>query len=215
MTEFMPVSPAGERATHVSNSGTAESNAIELPDLGHYAARGLLPTIPAEVNDAITAHQRVVRQYRKARADKSAAEAVIRNGQAAISKAIYEAVINDAGPEPEAQARADLEAARRTADDTSGAFVGYIKALNTVTGNAMRAIEEWTPDAIAHLAGPMTKTAEQVDKARAAYEKAVAAHRELEAIANWLSGVELKGGATFPNPYALVTLDPDDDPTTK
>ena len=194
------------------NAAIAASNATELPDLSHYTARGLLPAIPAEVSDAIAEHQRVVRQYRKALTTKAAAEAVIRNGSAAISTAVYNAVINGTDPgEDETRIRGDLVAARHTLDESSAAYLGFIKALNVVTGYVMSEIESWTPTALEHLAAPMAKTADHVNKTRAAFEKAQAEHAELQAIATWLNGVQLGPGAELPSPWSLVTLDLDDD----
>jgi hypothetical protein len=209
--QYMPVA-ATETHTSLDNAALADDSARGLLDLGHYHARGIVPDIPADVAAAFAQHHRIAAGYRQATANRAAAQRTVDAGQAKLAKVITEAALAGTDPtEAETQVRAELDAARRTLDDTRGIRLGWIKSVHIASGEAMTAVEAWTADVHDHMAAPVAKAAALVAKTRQAYEQAVAAHRELEAVAAWFTAVHLEPGATWPNAFGLAVVDLDAD----
>lgn len=222
-TEYMTTAAAEslpgrslEQRTSLDNAGVADWNATaELPDFAHYHSRGILPAIPAEVAAAFAEHHRIATDYRRATTARGVAQQTVDAGQANLSRVITEAALAGRDPgEAEAKVRADLAQARTVLSDSAGVRLGYIKATHAAANTAMIAAQDWAPDVHAHLDGPIDKAAKLVAQTRQAYEQALAAHRELEAVSQWFAEVEPGPGATWPNAFGVKTTDPDDDHET-
>lgn len=199
-----------ERRTSLDNAALADWNATGLLDLEHYRARGILPDIPEEVAATFAEHHRIAAMYRQATAARSAAQRTVDAGHATLARVITDAVVEGRDPgEAEEVARAELARARTALDDSRGVRLGYIKAIHAATAAAMEAVEGWTPDVHQHLDDPIDQAAKLVAKTKQAYDQALAAHRELEAVSQWFANVELGPGSTWPNAFGLQTTDLD------
>lgn len=177
-----------------------------LPDLAHYAKRGLIPENP-ELFAAIAEHTRLADAFREAISNRDEANTQLRNtpdGAAAIARAISRG--QDPGEAADAAAQ-DRAKASRQVDRATEILAGYRMPIFQSVGPLMDLVHDFAPAADKHLQKTLIPQAAAVDAARRKLEAAQAVLHETIALGAWIAATpDRMAGDTFPRIDSAVHL---------
>ncbi len=168
-----------------------------LPDIGHYASRGLIPA-DKELVEAIAEHARLTAGYHAATNDRDDANTTLRlapDGGAAISAAISR---GDDPAEAADKAAGVRAAAARDVDRATEILGGYRLPITRSAWRVMQLTQAYAPAADQQLQQTLITQGDAVDKARVTLSKAQSALAETLALGAWLTATRAQSGETFP-----------------
>lgn len=192
-------------AEHHATTLTYEELAVSLPDLRAYAEQAMLPTIPADLAEALAEHARLTASYHDAVATKDEAQAIAANHSNERLASVTAAALRRSADPDEAAAKyeTDKQQAEQAAQRARGVVAGHRNPLLSASWSVMQLVDKYAPELLHTLEPEIERRAEQVQAARQALARAEGELREAVALGGWISATKPVSGETFPVSYGL------------